>query len=282
MSEPTVAAGVVLGLLEFAVSKGADRADLVERSQIDPAELQDRDGRIPFSKYVTLMRAGKELCDDPALALHFGEEIDMADLSVVGLIAGEVDTVADGVAMTNRFARLIVEVDEGESGDRFVLRRDAGRQLWLVDTRKNPNEFPELTESGFARMVCAARSRCGGAQFLKAVRVESLLLPVLHTGGASMDRIAAKLGVSRQTLFRRLRREGVTFREVLDDLRRRMALHYLTAERLTVSETSYRLGFSEPSAFSRAFQRWTGTSPKGAAGAGGPVGRARPPRRLRG
>jgi hypothetical protein len=70
--EPTVAAGIAGGLMELAVSRGASRGALAERSLIDPAELQDLDNRIPFAKYVALMRAGKELCHDPALGSFNG------------------------------------------------------------------------------------------------------------------------------------------------------------------------------------------------------------------
>jgi AraC-like DNA-binding protein len=93
-------------------------------------------------------------------------------------------------------------------------------------------------------------------------RVESVLLPMLHTGGANMSTVAAKLGTSRQTLFRRLRAEGVTFEQILDELRHSMALHYLREKRVSVNETALLVGFSEPAAFSRAFKRWTGSSPR--------------------
>jgi AraC-like DNA-binding protein len=73
--------------------------------------------------------------------------------------------------------------------------------------------------------------------------------------------IAAKLALSRQTLFRKLKAEGVTFEKVLDELRHKLALHYLKGERVSVRETAYLVGFSEPGAFSRAFRRWTGSSP---------------------
>ena len=79
-----------------------------------------------------------------------------------------------------------------------------------------------------------------------------------------VDVIAAELGVSRQTLYRRLRAEEVTFEELLDQLRHRLALRYLRDEHLSVKAASYRLGFSEPAAFSRAFKRWTGASPSAA------------------
>jgi AraC-like DNA-binding protein len=93
-------------------------------------------------------------------------------------------------------------------------------------------------------------------------RVEGALAPILHTGETGMDRIAERLGMSRQTLYRALKAEGVTFEAVLDDLRRRLALSFLSDRKVSVNETAYLVGFSEPAAFSRAFKRWTGSSPK--------------------
>jgi AraC-like DNA-binding protein len=95
-------------------------------------------------------------------------------------------------------------------------------------------------------------------------RVEAVLIPMLHTGELAMDDVAKALGLSRQTLYRRLKAEGVSFDQVLDALRRRMAETYL--EKLSVNETAYLVGFSEASAFSRAFKRWTGSSPRGRKG----------------
>jgi AraC-like DNA-binding protein len=99
-----------------------------------------------------------------------------------------------------------------------------------------------------------------GAQTTRG-RVESLLMPILHTGQASMDTVAGRLGLSRQTLFRKLKAEGVTFEKVLDELRHNLALHYLSGRKVSVNETAYLVGFSDPAAFSRAFKRWTGSSP---------------------
>src|SRR6266849_183338 len=93
-------------------------------------------------------------------------------------------------------------------------------------------------------------------------RVENLLIPILHTGEATVEMIASKLGISRHTLFRKLKSEGVTFEQVLDELRHQMALYYLNGKKVSVNQTAYLLGFSEPAAFSRAFKRWTGSSPR--------------------
>jgi AraC-like DNA-binding protein len=87
-------------------------------------------------------------------------------------------------------------------------------------------------------------------------------MPSLKGGDVSMKTIAGKLGVSRQTLFRKLKSEGLTFEKVLDELRYKLALHYLSGKKMSVNQTSYLLGFSDPAAFSRAFKRWTGSSPR--------------------
>ena len=91
--------------------------------------------------------------------------------------------------------------------------------------------------------------------------VERLLLPRLHLGAASMAATAGLMNLSRPTLYRRLKAEGVSFDQVLDELRRELAKTYLA--RLSVNETAYLLGFSDRSAFSRAFKRWTGQGPRG-------------------
>jgi AraC-like DNA-binding protein len=92
-------------------------------------------------------------------------------------------------------------------------------------------------------------------------RVESLLMPVLHTGQANIDTVAGKLGLSRQTLYRKLKAEGLTFETVLDQLRHRLALDYLSGRKVSVNETPYLVGFADRAAFSRAFKRWTGSGP---------------------
>jgi AraC-like DNA-binding protein len=92
-------------------------------------------------------------------------------------------------------------------------------------------------------------------------RVERLLTSDIASGDVSMQTIASKLGVSRQTLFRKLKSEGVTFERVLDELRYKLALHHLAAK-MSVSQTAHLVGFSDPAAFSRAFKRWTGSSPR--------------------
>src|ERR1700733_6950438 len=105
MVRQTIAAGFARALMDLAVSKGAGRQSLLERSGIDAAELEDQDSRIPFENYIALMRAGKELSGDPALALHFGEAYEMTELSIVGLIGQACDGGAEAFAQLGRYNR---------------------------------------------------------------------------------------------------------------------------------------------------------------------------------
>jgi len=93
-------------------------------------------------------------------------------------------------------------------------------------------------------------------------RVEAELAPRLAEGELGIAPVARALGCSRQTLYRRLKAEGLTFAQLLDDLRRREALKLVRNPALPVKAIAYRLGFSDPAAFSRAFKRWTGRSPQ--------------------
>lgn len=95
-------------------------------------------------------------------------------------------------------------------------------------------------------------------------RVERLIMPLLHKGDTVGKAFVARaLGVSGRTLYRRLKAEGVSFEQLLDDLRHRLAVHYLDGRKVSVSEAAYLVGFADASAFSRAFKRWTGASPRG-------------------
>jgi AraC-like DNA-binding protein len=333
--EPTISAGFARALVDLAVARGADREALVRRAGIAPGDLADQDRRLPLAAYAALMREAKAMTGDPALALHFGEAFDITQLSIVGLMGQASDNYADAFAQIGRYVRLAidVELEEDAKGERLVLRRDE-TGTWLVDMRKDPNSFPEITESSFARMAASPGRAEMAPTLLKAVhfthkappyrdeyerifrvpvvfeskwnavlladdswmtmkpptpspyvlailreradallddlegsastrfKLETLLVPLLHTGEARMTNAARRLGVSRASLFRMLKAEGTSFERVLDALRHRLALRYVVDEKLRVTEAAYLLGFSDPASFSRAFKRWTGRSPR--------------------
>jgi AraC-like DNA-binding protein len=92
-------------------------------------------------------------------------------------------------------------------------------------------------------------------------RVETIIAKLLHRGEAETKAVAQELGMSVRTLARRLGELGVTFARILDELRQDLAVRYLRDPDLGLSQIAFLLGYSEPSAFSHAFRRWTRTTP---------------------
>ena len=92
-------------------------------------------------------------------------------------------------------------------------------------------------------------------------RVRRIIEDRLGNPPCTIEQIAAGVGMSRPTLWRRLREENTSISEIRDQVLREAALTSLARGDETIAELSQRLGFSEPSAFSRAFRRWTGYSP---------------------
>jgi len=92
-------------------------------------------------------------------------------------------------------------------------------------------------------------------------RVHELVREYLADGGAQMSVVAAKLAVSERSLRRRLLEEGTSHSQIQDEVRREAAHRLLVQPELDVSEVAFRLGFSHPPAFHRAFKRWYGMTP---------------------
>jgi AraC-like DNA-binding protein len=94
------------------------------------------------------------------------------------------------------------------------------------------------------------------------VAVENTIVPLLPHGQAHAHVVAAKLGMSERTLSRRLAQEGVTFIEILQQLKASLASRYLEDGAMPISRIAWLLGFEDASSFSHACRRWTGKSPR--------------------
>jgi AraC-like DNA-binding protein len=77
----------------------------------------------------------------------------------------------------------------------------------------------------------------------------------------SFEVVADHFHVSPRTLNRRLGAIGTSYKEIVSEIRKRQAVEYLSGTRFSIDEIAYRLGYREPSNFSKAFRRWTGLSP---------------------
>ena len=92
-------------------------------------------------------------------------------------------------------------------------------------------------------------------------RVREQLVEALSSGAPTALQVADSLNMSVRTLHRGLRQEDTSFRVLLEQLRRERAADLLTNRRCSIAEVAFLVGFSELSAFYRAFKRWTGTTP---------------------
>lgn len=102
----------------------------------------------------------------------------------------------------------------------------------------------------------------GGVGSLPTVdRVRGEIRSALCTGELHIETVARVLGVARWTLQRRLAAAGYTFSELVDDVRRALAVQYLREPYLPISDVATLLGYSETSAFTRSCSRWLGASP---------------------
>lgn len=94
-----------------------------------------------------------------------------------------------------------------------------------------------------------------------AARVRAVIAQSLRDGEPRIAEAAQRLGMTARTLQRRLQDEALGFTALVDEARLQLARRYLADDSLSISEVSFALGYSEPSAFTRAFKRWSGSAP---------------------
>lgn len=77
----------------------------------------------------------------------------------------------------------------------------------------------------------------------------------------SLSEVASELAMSERSIQRSLSEEHASYRQLVDDVRKSLAVEHLSRPGTSTTDVAFLLGFSEPSAFTRAFRRWTGTAP---------------------
>jgi AraC-like DNA-binding protein len=143
-------------------------------------------------------------------------------------------------------------VEFARTDDSWVLPESA-MELAIVSS---DTQLLEILREHADHLVAEKRA-AGGLQNV----LEKQLVRLLPGGRAQAALVARQLGMSTRSFTRHLAEEGTTFSEVLDELRERLALEYLTDARISLQQVAWLLGYSEIAAFNHAFKRWTGTSP---------------------
>jgi len=182
------------------------------------------------------------------------------------------EIVALSRAMTGQgFADLEVElahdmpggIDEHLAFFRAPLRFGRGRNA-LVTTRawlRQPLPARDATMAHYLEEQAEALLASFADRPVTKRRVCEQIVQLLPGGDASLGRVARALGTSERTLRRRLAEEEASFEDLLRSIRIALAQRYLRDPGVSVAEIALLLGFSDPTAFHRAFRRWVGETP---------------------
>ena len=146
------------------------------------------------------------------------------------------------------------DIEFGANSDEIILPK-ATAVLPLVNADTHLNTL--LT----AYAEDALAHRASHAAHIRS-RVERAIAPLLPHGKATVSEVARELGISQRKLARLLSAEGLTFSAILQQFRLDLAKAYITHRDLSISQIAWLLGYGEVSAFTNAFRRWTGTTPR--------------------
>ena len=128
------------------------------------------------------------------------------------------------------------------------------------DALASPNH---MADDGISRFLLSHLE--SEIESVESESVESLVQRVvsrsLSEGVPRMEKVARRLGMSERTLHRRLSGKGLSFKELTDTTRRQLAQNLLDQSSYSLAEVAFLTGFSEQSAFNRAFKRWAGQTP---------------------
>jgi AraC-like DNA-binding protein len=140
----------------------------------------------------------------------------------------------------------------GYPANAFVIEREfLERQIPAADQR-----LYQIMKRYLERVLAEIPQEDGVLASVRRAIAESM-----REGDPNLTRVAKKMAMSPRTLQRQLKEQGMEFKQLVDDTRRRFALSYLKNRRNTLTEIAFLLGYSEASAFNRAFKRWTGSTP---------------------
>lgn len=198
--------------------------------------------------------------DDSITERRHDAEMTFAAIAALGRLVTAADWYPTSVSFQHSQPR---HTAEHERIFRCPIQFDAGANEFVFDS--SALELPLVkADPG----LCAVLDRHAEELLAKyprddtlIERARTLIKDELNGGEASLERVAEQLGMSGRTLQRKLREHGTSHQELLDQMRKDLAMRYLREPEMAICEVAYLLGFSESSALHRAFKRWTGLTP---------------------
>jgi AraC-like DNA-binding protein len=139
----------------------------------------------------------------------------------------------------------------GAEENAFVLSTEEADQLLPSANRQLAAVFDRMLAEELARLD----------RHDVVARCRAAVLEQLASGETSTPNTAQRLHMSARTLQRKLAAARTTYEQLVDDARKDLALRYMADPQRSITDITFSLGFSQPSAFTRAFRRWTGASP---------------------
>lgn len=333
MPESTLAATIVVDMLQYLEAHGSPAASIAHRCGIDLPVPLETDARVPGRQVERLWAAAVEATGDELVGLHMAEDYSPGTLDILGYVVLSCRTIEEVLDRLSRYVRVLNDglrvtiVREGSvtycrpsfitSIDNYLLRRpteaiDAlfggiarelrrlastpltAQEVWLRRPRPG-NDARARYERVFGAPVrfgmsedrfilptshLAERVRSANPMLLatfelhadaliatldrpasRSHQVAQVLVQRLKGSVPPLSEVARELAMSDRNLQRALRNDGTSYQKLLDDVRRDLALRHLSAPGTSASQVGFLLGFSEPSAFHRAFRRWTGKAP---------------------
>jgi AraC-like DNA-binding protein len=245
-----------LGVLGALLQSSPDLRTALTNFQ-DNFHLVDRGGQLTFR------------CDESRASL--GYAIRQAGVPAADQIADGALVFACNVlraACGAEWAPTAVTLEHAEPADVAPYRRVFGRNV-RFDATENAIQFParwlaqpmpQANES--ARRVLEHQIRTADSGPRSSVEhMRRVLHMLVHAGEATEERLAHVFAMHRRTINRRLRAEGTTFRQLVDEVRFDVARHLLETTDLSVVRIAGVLSYADASAFTRAFRRWSQTTP---------------------
>jgi AraC-like DNA-binding protein len=314
-------------LTDYLVARSQPVEPVIEAMGVDPAALEDRDGRIPRRAWLHAFEVAVDVAGDPDLGLRVGESIRPAHLGALGYILMSCETMKQAAQLDTRWHSLVADGErleytrDGELSRRTLILPDgeppppacaAGCAAaasvsfvrWLAgaddglrrvafpypepSSRAGHDELfrcelvfdaphvtvwrdPKVLRKPLAQADASLRARMEeraaklaaerSASDQLVTRVRDLIVRDIRDALPELDAVAKALELAPRELQKRLAERGTSYTKLVDDTRHQLALGYIADASLTLVDVAYLCGFSEQSAFNRAFKRWTGMPP---------------------